>query len=74
MVPAGAHSAISLSDTYFSHELRVDLGHPVDGPGSLNTEVGGWVPRRGGSKGPDRARHKQSQIVFRGHIQDVMQA
>lgn len=63
--PCGAH---------LSHELSVDLGHPIDGPGSLNTEVRGWVPGRGGAESPDRARDEQSQLVFCRNIQNVVQS
>lgn len=62
------------SNAYFSHELCMDLGHPVDGPGSLSAEIRGWVPGRRGSKSSNRAGHKQSQIVFCGNIQNIMQS
>lgn len=63
----------SPSNAHLSHELCVDLGHPVDGPGSLDAEIGSWVPRRSGSKSPDGAGHEQSQTVLRGNIQDIVQ-
>lgn len=54
--------AILLRKAYFSHELCVDLGYPVDGPGPLNAEIRCRVPRRGSSKSSNRAGHKQSHV------------
>lgn len=68
------HGVILPSNAYFSHELRMDLGHPVDSPGPLNTDIGSWIPGRSRSKSSDCARHKQSQIVLCCNIQDVMQS
>lgn len=66
--------AILSSNAYFSHELRMDLGHPVDGPGSLNTEIWGWVPGRSGSKSSNGAGHKQSQVVLCCNVQHIMKS
>lgn len=51
----------------------MDLGHSIDGPGSLDTEVRGRVPGRSGPEGSDGAGDEQTQPVLRCNVQDVVE-
>lgn len=51
----------------------MDLGHSIDGPGSLDTEVRGRVPGRGGPESSDGAGDEQTQPVLRCNVQDVVE-
>lgn len=60
--------------SHLAHELSMDFGDTIDGAGPLYTEVWGGVSGRGGTKGTNGARDKETQAMFCSNVQDIVQA
>lgn len=57
---------------YLSHQFSMHFGHTVNGPGSLYTQVWGWIAWRRRTEGTDRAGDEQAQAVLQRQVEDVM--
>ena len=60
--------------TYLPKELHVNFGDPIDGSGSLHSDVGTRVARRGETKGTNCARAEETNIVDLTHVYHIVEA
>ena len=57
-----------------AQQLRVHLGHAVDGLGPLHAQVGRGVARGLRPEGADGAGHEDAEVVLLGELHHVVQA
>jgi len=66
--------SIQSNHTHLPKKLHVDFGDSIDSPGSLHSDVRTRVARSGRTKGTDRARAEEANIVDFTHVNHVVEA